>query len=267
MIETFYFGPAKTSLYGVYNAPSAAKDNSHGVVLCYPFGQEYIRVHRSFQLLARRLSDAGFHVMRFDFYGSGDSFGRSEEVSIAQWIKDINFAVEELEDNADFDEVSLVGLRLGASVAALAAAREERFANLILWEPVISGAEYLAELTGMQQKWLKDQLAQPAADKRAINGMESIGFPVPQQLQEELRRLNLLGIKAQISGNALILARDSYGGLKELLEGTLLQKKDSAELRVQHGPAVWLREERLENTLVPKESLDTIIHWLSEQLK
>jgi len=267
MIDTFFFGPSGAQLYGVYNEPPSRKDNSHGVILCYPFGQEYIRVHRSYQQLARRLSDAGFHVMRFDFFGAGDSFGESDEVTLAQWIKDLGLAAEELEDTAEVDTVSLVGLRLGASVAALAASNKKRFHNMILWEPVISGAEYIAELHAMQRKWLKDQLDKPGRDKWAVNGMESIGFPVPSALQEELRRLNLLDVTPKLSGKGLILARDSYSGLKELLEQRMQAEGSEAELKIQYAPAVWLREERLENTLVPRESLDTIVKWLIEQAK
>ena len=110
-VEPFYFGTAG-SLFGCYHAPQGAKRRDSGVVLCNPMGFEYIRAHRAYRQLAIRLSHAGFPVLRFDYYGCGDSGGRSEEGEIGRWQEDISSAIDEIKERAGLERVCLIGMRL-----------------------------------------------------------------------------------------------------------------------------------------------------------
>ena len=83
-MEPFYFGKSPRALFGVYHPPKAGMTRKTGVVLCYPMGHEYVYSHRAFLRLAMLLSSAGFHVLRFDFYGCGDSEGDCKEGKIRQ---------------------------------------------------------------------------------------------------------------------------------------------------------------------------------------
>ena len=96
MMITFYFGPTDKSLFGIYHKPKSMKDRRKGIVLCYPMGQEYIRSHRALHQLAIKLSGTGFHVLRFDYYGCGDSFGYCQEGNLNQWTQDIQIAIQKL---------------------------------------------------------------------------------------------------------------------------------------------------------------------------
>ena len=69
-----YFGSSARKLFGIYEAPMTGSA-ARGVVICPPWGQEYLRAHRALRLLATRLCNAGFHVFRFDYSGTGDSVG------------------------------------------------------------------------------------------------------------------------------------------------------------------------------------------------
>src|SRR5919201_1417748 len=90
-----------------------------GIVLCYPGPQEYNVAHLAFRKLAGLLARRGWHVLRFDYRGTGDSAGASDEGDPTLWIQDLRAAVAELKDIAGISAVSVVGLRLGAAVAAL----------------------------------------------------------------------------------------------------------------------------------------------------
>ena len=82
-----HFGPVGSPLFGCYHPPDGAARRS-GVVLCYPFGQEYVRAHRAFRLLANRLASVGFHVLRFDYHGCGDSSGGRGRGDLSRWKSD-----------------------------------------------------------------------------------------------------------------------------------------------------------------------------------
>ena len=78
-----YFGERTRRLFGVYTPAHAAGRPARGVVLCHPWGQEYLHAHRSLRKLGDLLAAAGFDVLRFDYFGTGDSAGDLPEASLA----------------------------------------------------------------------------------------------------------------------------------------------------------------------------------------
>ena len=160
-MNPFFFGAGSRRLFGIYTPPLATGTRERAVLLCNPWGQEYIRAHRSMRQLASMLAQAGLHVMRFDYYGTGDSAGESTAVRLEEWEADIETALEELVDISGVSRPSLLGLRLGASIAAaVAGRRRQRLDALVMWDPVVSGDEYVAEL-------------------RQIDGEQSPVLPIP----------------------------------------------------------------------------------------
>jgi len=78
-VRPFYFGAPGKELFGCLHAPEPDCCLDCGVVVCQPFGHEYVNSHRALRQLAKRLVDAGFPVLRFDYYGCGDSRGETTE--------------------------------------------------------------------------------------------------------------------------------------------------------------------------------------------
>jgi pimeloyl-ACP methyl ester carboxylesterase len=187
-MNSFFFGSSERPLFGVHHPPKGKETRSEGVVLCYPMGQEYMRSHRAFRQLANLLVRRGHHVFRFDYYGTGDSAGASDEGSLSQWVSDVGSAIEEFKDNASLQRVSLVGLRLGAALATLAAADRDDVEKLVLWDPVVRGSSYLAELLAAAKL--------PAGANGAPKGTIGVlGFPLTQALRDELAQLDLTRIE------------------------------------------------------------------------
>jgi uncharacterized protein len=142
-VNPFFFGNSARQLFGAYESPTEPP-RSDGVVLCSPFGEEYLLAHSAYRLLARQLSHAGSHTLRFDYFGTGDSAGEFEDADQNQWLSDIGTAINELRDVGQVSRISLVGLRYGAALAAMAAKKHGGVDRLVLWDPVIDGPEYLA---------------------------------------------------------------------------------------------------------------------------
>jgi uncharacterized protein len=157
MLPCFFGMPAR-QLFGVYEGPPADSPAARGVVLCYPYGRDYVAAYRAFGVLAARLAGVGFHVLRFDHCGTGDSWGEPDDASIRQRIDDILTAVDWLRASYGAAGVSLVGLRLGASLATLAAAECGRVERLVLWEPVIDGRAEVADMVARHHAWLDAQV-------------------------------------------------------------------------------------------------------------
>lgn len=144
-MNCFHFGESDRRLFGVYSPPAVAPKDM-AVLLCYPFGQEYMRAHMAFRQLANLLSRRGVPVMRFDYFGTGDSYGEADEISFSIWQENTQLAIDELTNLSGCSRVCLVGLRVGATVAATVASLREDIDGLVLWDPVIKGANYLHQV-------------------------------------------------------------------------------------------------------------------------
>src|SRR4051812_45876715 len=115
------FGDLVSPLFGWYHPPVGVR-RTGGIVLCNPIGDDLCRAHRPLRHLAERLAEAGFPVLRFDYRGTGDSAGDEHEPGrVSGWLSDIGLAFEELRARSGLARVSLVGLRAGALLAAVAA--------------------------------------------------------------------------------------------------------------------------------------------------
>ncbi len=126
--------------------------------------------------LARDLVNAGFVVVRYDKRGIGQSGGRAESATIADYAEDVRHVVLWLEKQkgVDKERIGLVGHSEGALVAMLTAGRERGKvgAMALLAGPSTSGADVVLE----QQKLLlskmpidDEQRAEKVALQQKIN--------------------------------------------------------------------------------------------------
>lgn len=97
-----------------------------------------------FGQLAGALADAGYLVLRYDKRGVGQSGGRPEAATLADYTEDLRAAVRFMSDRRDVDRrrIAVVGHSEGGIVGMLAAARENRIAALVLISTMgVTGAE------------------------------------------------------------------------------------------------------------------------------
>ncbi len=114
--------------------------------------------------LAGSLVDAGFLVVRYDKRGIGQSGGRAESATIADYVEDARAVIAWLEKRPDVDKrrIAMVGHSEGAWVAMAAAARDKRIAAIVMLSgPSASGAELVLE----QQAHLLAKMKMPAAER------------------------------------------------------------------------------------------------------
>ncbi len=184
-MTALFFGPSAQQLYGVLESP-AARPRKTGVLLLYPGVQEYMRAHWAFRSLAGGLAARGFPVLRFDYRGTGDSSGEPESTTFEACVDDARVAAEELRDAGMVQEVAMIGMRLGAAIALRAATKLAYVRRVSLWNPVVSGRDYLVELEQMDRA-LRLQLLHPL---RAPGG-ELAGYRFPSAVRESIERVDL----------------------------------------------------------------------------
>ena len=191
-----YFGERSRRLFGLYTPAHATGGRARGAVLCAPWGAEYLRAHRSMAQLGKWLGEAGVHVLRFDYHGTGDSPGEESAQSLDDWVQDTLAAHELLAGDGELP-VHWFGMGLGA-VTALRAALLARHPprHLVLWEPVFKGSDYLDALIAGHKTELSMMFAQPweqiaGSGKVAEPTLpgDVLGFELGERLVAELRAL------------------------------------------------------------------------------
>lgn len=201
----FYFGTRQHRLFGIYEA--ARQSGAHAAVLCYPFGAEYVSAHRSMRQLATLLTVAGYHVLRFDYYGTGNSAGEMTDASLCDWISDIRMAADEVRSITNSSRITLVGLRLGATLAAMAVAALGEIDALVLWDPVMSGPDYLDELgVDYEPAHGRRDGRSPVMD----HGYQVGGFPLTFAMSRHIATLDLAALAPSLPKRTFTVACDDH---------------------------------------------------------
>jgi exosortase A-associated hydrolase 2 len=264
-LKPFFFGPPERSLFGVYEGPSSRVAAPRGVVVAYPIGQEALRAHRALRRFSMRVARAGWHTLRFDYYGTGDSAGETVDGEVGQWTGDIARAVDEMKTLQALPRVSLLGLRLGATLAAVAAAGRRDVERLVLWEPVIDGRSFVEAGLAAHRAWVRDHSGEtvPPANPGAV--VEMLGFPLTPALRSGLEGLDLLRLAAPPAARVLVVEREQTAAAQSLCEhlgrlGAAVDYEHIAE------PAIWLRRE-MDQATVPPQTLERVVAWLGEDAR
>ncbi|MBN9160637.1 MAG: hypothetical protein BGO98_24795 [Myxococcales bacterium 68-20] len=274
----FFFGDSKRPLFGALSEPPVASQRQHGVLLCPPIGQEHVRAHWAFRQLATALARDGFHVLRFDWFGVGDSSGTLEDATLDHFVEDAATAASELRDMTGIRRVSAVGLRLGAAFAALAAADIDPY-RIVYWDPVVDGAAYFQRLSRLQREILVDpkrfwwawpmparellaKVRPRSAQRRQSGTDEIVGFRVPASLRRALESISPdQAVPANRSRLSIVSSRDDDGhaALVTAFEaaGVSFEKREVAV------DARWDDASQIEQLLLPGETTKTIVSLLS----
>ncbi len=108
-------------------------------------------------------------------------------------IEDVALAIEEFGETTKIESLALVGLRLGAAIALCSATAREDVAEVVLWDPVLSGPAYLTEMLAEVPNLSTTQGHGIDVDKQdGIWGFN--GFPVTPDLRQELEKLDLTDV-------------------------------------------------------------------------
>lgn len=248
MTQPFFFGEADEKLFGFFHPPKKINKKT-AVLLCYPVGQEYIRIYRSYKLLANQLSANGAHVMRFDYFGTGDSAGASEECNLKHLAQNINLAIEQLKQKSGIEKVSLVAARLGATIAADISSQREDIESLLLLDPVVNGKMYIENLRKTHAEMLidPDRFSKPrTADECKPN--ELIGFNFSQQFMQEVLELEddwLLNTKCD---NLYVVNSYDEKNTKDICNNKLTHSSN-VHYELINTPILWSDVEKIETTI------------------
>jgi alpha-beta hydrolase superfamily lysophospholipase len=254
-----YFGQTK-SLFGWYHRTDGQAVHACAVVLCPPLGHEYMYSHRAYRVLAERLASAGFPVLRFDYYATGDSIGDVHDSHLLRrWYDSIGMAIDEIRRRSGQQTVTLVGLRMGATLAATAAAERTDIDGLVLWNPCTTGRSYIRQVKALAMT-SADMGGKPVINQ-TTGDLEALGFAIPSALVSDLSKLDLTHVTHRPAKRALILSRDDMGSDEALVSHLEAGGTTVTAQAFPHYASFMLPPI---HSQLPMAALDQIVAWFSQ---
>jgi uncharacterized protein len=153
------------ALIGILHRPE--KPLKRGILMVVGGGPQYrVGGHRQLTLWARRLSDEGYPVFRFDYRGMGDSHGQF--VGFEDADDDIQAAVDQFRQQVpELEEIALWGECDAASAILFYAGRDSRIKGAVLLNPWVRTASGEAKV--ILRHYYIQRLMQPSFWKKVLS--------------------------------------------------------------------------------------------------
>ncbi|HLK90108.1 MAG TPA: alpha/beta hydrolase [Polyangia bacterium] len=262
--RALYFGAAGHELFGWYHRPAAGRFRDAAVVLVNPLGTDFTRSDRVYRHLAEELAAAGFPVLRYDMFATGDSAGEEPAPALVRhWLDDIGRAGAEVRARSGASKLVLVGLRLGGTLAmAHAAERSGTVDSLVLWSPCVSGKAFVTEAVKMDKLYRRlDPLLADAAPP-AADGEEALGVFLSRSTVDDLGKVDLLTTTERPAARTLFIDGGMVAGRDAML-AHLGKLGAEPELRAHPGHKFLITISH--RGLLPTDVLTSIGSWLAER--
>jgi len=168
--EAFFFSSCGRRLYGsLYMSPRPA---AGGVAICNSWGFEANQANQTMHRTALAMARAGGAGLVFHYPGFGDSEGDLGEATMETLVAATADAVGEASRRLPGTRWTLVGLMLGAAVAALAAEPSGAERQLLV-QPALRPSRYFTRL---------ERSARRAAIRVPARAGNAYGYPLPRRI-------------------------------------------------------------------------------------
>lgn len=245
------FGPAARPLVGRLHLPSGRATGS--AIICPPWGYENVCAYQSLRSLALRLAGEGLEVLRFDYDGTGASWGHETDPDrFASWTSSVRAAVAFLGERG-FERPVLVGLRLGATLATLIAS-ETPCGGLVAWDPIVDGRRFVRALRAMQQV--------SGVGTNATGGISSAGATLTDDALDALAASNLAKVATFATTSALLIGRRAGDEASKLCDA--LDALGVATTLENPAGTTELLDIGAEEAIEPIEILQLVVDWTAK---
>jgi uncharacterized protein len=261
-VTPFYFGAAGRQLFGALH-PAQGGFARAALVICAPLFQEYVRTHRALWQLAEQLAAQGISVLRFDYFGCGDSAGEGSALDLDGAVTDILGAAARLSATTAVADPILFGLRGGASLAMLAQARRSE-GRLLLWDPVIDGSAYVRDLRRLRSALATDS-ARYASPPRAVDLRDDdfLGYSVAPGFVGQLAALDLNNVHLKLNTHMTVAHWPADSAAQEFAQRQRAAGVTATTLALEAEAPAWNDLRAFEDMLAPRRSAAAIVRYLA----
>lgn len=189
--QPYWFTTGKHQCFAMLHLP--ASQPSRGVVIVNGVGFDGLLAYRTLRVLATQLATQGLAVIRFDLPGTGDSSGDyATPNQVNSWVTSVEDACGVLHDLAGVSDIQLLGFRMGASLALLAAEQMNGVSGISMWAPTPKGRAFVREMHALNSFRDATRPTQPSAPANGLEPeLEVVGFQFTAATLDDLSSINV----------------------------------------------------------------------------
>ncbi len=250
----FWLNADTAPIFCWLHLPKDRTISTMGMVVCNPLGYEYSHSHRTVRHLCDAVAASGQACIRFDYHGTGDSFSDLfEDNRIATFLENIHQVIQALKTKTGVTQICLLGIRLGATLAAEYCKNNE-VEQLILWSPCVKGRAYVREMKALEKL---------ASHSDSVNAKEkdfidSGGFIVTNKTADVLSQINLLKQQYLVNNGILLIERNDIHPSEKLIQ-SLTTTNIPFQQYSMDGYLDMMAEPQ--ETVIPDKTINKIISW------
>ncbi|GEM_PF-1749488 len=266
------------NLYGVDYIPE--EPTGEAFIFLQPLGSERNVIDAVIINLARTFAKHGIRVLRFDYYGTGDSEGDFTSITLASLMSDIDTGMSLFSNNAGITSTGLLGVRFGSLLASHFAEQTlNTIKHLILCAPVINAFDYinkeLMQALSMQTvlfneiiwdriKIIHELLEGQSTVVQGYNLANLNGFPLTKELFLSIKDIDTTTHRKNYDFDCLLVNIDTRkrkrNKIIEALEKKYSKAKKVDTCEIIEKTIPWVHGKHLLKT---SDTLNkTIINWL-----
>jgi alpha-beta hydrolase superfamily lysophospholipase len=264
MMETFYFGD-ENELFGAYWEPEVAHPSNPQVLIINALGHEYMRSHSLLQRLSYELARAGFHVLRFDYFGTGDSEGIDLNCTLKRCLIDATKAQVELAAKAGMGPNLVIGIRVGANLA-LRMTSAGTVAGVVVWDPIVQGDIHIKRQIQIDIRMRKDRdhFLRPRP-KQGGNNEELLGITYDPATISEIAAIRLGEDLAHLGSTPMGFV--SSAGQAESSLGVMAEQQVEPIFHLQCPDLPWDNLHLDHGPLIPSTKIADVANAARDMLK
>ncbi|MEO6517766.1 MAG: hypothetical protein ABIO17_02055 [Pseudoxanthomonas sp.] len=267
MAEPFYFGDQPRVLFGLRHLAAATPKGN--VLVCAPLLQEGIRCQRALWALAQAMAAQGLETLRFDWYGSGDSRGNSNEISLPGLAADIQSARQQLPlvrtgTPSPLPVARLLGVRSAALPLLLHASCSTQPADLVLWAPTLDGASLVAAWREQHRRQLYVTGRFPKPPQAAASN-ELLGFVLHERLLQALQAWQCAQVTLPVGSRVMLVQWRSTASTD-----VFVRRQRAAGVAVEYlqldadDEPDWDNPDHFETQIFPRRAVNRLAAQLAE---
>lgn len=246
-LDAFFLPFSPGDRFVLLHRPEQTEKPRAAVVYVHPFAEEMNKSRRMAALQARAMAAAGYVVLQVDLLGCGDSSHDFADASWEAWLADVEHACRWLLAQHALP-LWLWGQRTGCLLANEVAHRLQCPVNLLFWQPVLSGKQFLqqflrlkiaAAMHGGDNKGAMERIREQL---RQGNAVEIAGYLLSPALASGLEKAELLLPHRSGRVEWIEVSNRSDGSLSPAAAARLTQWRatgQSVRGRSVNGPAFW----------------------------
>lgn len=257
--EPMFFDGPGCRLFGTYHAAAAHTDKA--LLVCPPIGLEGLWAHRVLRVLAIQAARAGMPAFRIDYPGCGDSAGDDDDITIPNCIAAAEAAMQYLRDARGHRNISIVGLRLGAYIAAqVTPPHGMSTGKRLLWEPPLDGQALVRSLRGQLPSFLAKAMGTEPVLEDSGPGFEAVGMRVNAELEEALSRISPDSYSHLAPAQTALIGTEELAGV---LAGLAADHPLRKMADISHPGSAWRLEAMHVRISIPSALVSSAVSWVS----